>query len=78
MFALALFAFVVSGVLGIVFVAPAAGRKWDKLSGKRWERKMLAGVAKIELEEEIEKSKPTKAEIEAATRELEEEMQDWT
>jgi hypothetical protein len=77
MFALALMAFVVTGVLGIVFVAPIASRRWDELSSNRWERKMLAGVAKIELEEELEKSKPSEAELAEATRELEEEMQDW-
>lgn len=78
MFALVLFAAVVSAVLGIVFVSPAVGRKLDRLSSARWERKMLAGVSKIEVEEELAKSKPTEEEIAAAERELEEEMQDWS
>lgn len=78
MFALALLGIIVSGVLGIVFVAPKASAKWDELSGKRWERKMLAGVAEIELKEELAKTKPTEAEIAEATRELEAEMEDWS
>jgi hypothetical protein len=78
MFALVLFALVVSGVLGIVFISPAVGRKWDQLSGARWERKLLAGVTQIEVEEELAKSKPTEEEIAAAERELDEEMQDWS
>jgi hypothetical protein len=74
MFALVLMAIVVSGVLSIVFVAPKISHKWDLLASKRWERKMLKGVAEIEAEE----AKPTEAEIAEATLELEAEMEDWS
>lgn len=54
-----------------------AYKKYKELNDRRWERKLLTGLHKAELQEMEENWKPSDQEIADAERELEKEMQEW-
>ena len=77
MFTLYLLVFVVVSSLGLGLGLPHLAYKWDQLSGARSEKKLLAGVARIELEEEIAATKPTPEELAEAEKEIDAFLEDF-
>ena len=58
-------------------VAVPLNRKYNEISEKRWETKLVRGMQKAELEEMEAKWGPTDEEIIEATKEWEKEMSEW-
>lgn len=60
---------VVGGSVGLLFGAQYAGKKWEELQGRRWEKKLLEAL-RAELEEKDRRAAPTEEEIAEAEKEV--------
>ncbi len=77
MFALILLAAAALSAIGLGVGFPYLEAKWNQITGDRSERKLLKGLAEVEVQEIEEEWETTPEELAEIEAELEKEMSEW-